>query len=246
MGDLENRLRHAMIAAAERPPAGLLDGVRRRHRRRIRRITAVGIAAVAAVAIAAPVAARQIPGGARTAGPSAGSAAPARTPAAAPGTVLRDCPSSEGGTMGSAWQAHSVQAGPVWFIYALPVGASPAGQRLAGGKLTVSAMAIGVENGRTAVVTAAPATAGRFRFLPQFSGGSERYTLADGSPELTLAGCPRDPASISIPASYAPGLTLFWEGFVTDLRGCIPLEVRTPGSPPTRATIVAAPGCRRA
>jgi hypothetical protein len=243
MGDLENRLRAAMTAAAEQPPAGLLDGIRRRHRRRIRRITAASIAAVAAAAIAAPVAAREIAGGSRTAVPPA---APARPPGAAPGTVLRDCPSSEGGTVSSGWRAHSVHAGPVWFMFARPLTASQAGPQLAAGKLTASAMAIAVENGHTAVVTAAPATGGRFRFLPRFSGGSTPYTLADGAPGLRLAGCPPYPVASGIPASYAPGLTMFWEGFVTDLRGCIPLEVRTAaGSPPIRVTIAAAAGCRR-
>ena len=41
----------------------------------------------------------------------------------------------------------------------------------------------------------------------------------------------------------APGLTMFWEGYVTDLRGCIPLEVRTSAaSQPLRVTISGA-GC---
>jgi hypothetical protein len=239
MGDLERRLREAMIGAAERPPAGLLAAIRRRRRRRVRRLSAVSVAAVAAVAIAAPVAARDLPGGSGAAGPAT---VPARPPGAAPGTVLRDCASSEGGTLGSGWQAHSVHAGPVWFMYALPVG----GQALSAGKLTASAMAIGIENGRTAVIRVAPAAGGRFHFLARFSGGSAHYTLAQGAPGLTLQGCPRGPGTSGQPASYAPGLTLFWEGFVTDLRGCIPLEVRaSPGSAPIRVTIVAAAGCSR-
>jgi hypothetical protein len=36
---------------------------------------------------------------------------------------------------------------------------------------------------------------------------------------------------------------MFWEGFVTDLRGCIPLEVRaSSGSHPVRVTIAATDG----
>ena len=93
-------------------------------------------------------------------------------------------------------------------------------------------MVIAVSNGRTAVVTAAPATRGRFRFLARFNENRTPYTLAEGAPRLTLAGCPAGPAGTGIPASYAAGLTMFWEGYITDLRGCIPLEVRaSPASP---------------
>ncbi len=76
--------------------------------------------------------------------------------------------------------------------------------------------------------------------------GHERgvpYTLSEGAPGITLAGCPASPVGHHIPASYAPGLTMFWEGYVTDLRGCIPVEVRTsPGSPPIRVTLAAGNG----
>jgi len=53
MSDLERRLRAAMIAAAEQPPAGLMQAIRRRHRRHIRR----GGTAIATAATAAPHAA---------------------------------------------------------------------------------------------------------------------------------------------------------------------------------------------
>ena len=69
--------------------------------------------------------------------------------------------------------------------------------------------------------------------------------MTDGAPGLTLSGCPAGPIGTGIPESYAPGLTIFWEGYVTDLRGCIPVEVRTtPHSTPVRVTI-AAPGCTK-
>jgi hypothetical protein len=124
-----------------------------------------------------------------------------------------------------------------------PTGNRPSSQRLAVGKLTSSAMAVAVSNGRTAVVTAAPATAGRFRFLARFNTGGDPYTLAEGAPGLTLVGCPAGPAGTDIPASYAPGLTMFWEGYVTDLRGCIPLEVRpSPASQPIRVALPGANG----
>jgi lipoprotein-anchoring transpeptidase ErfK/SrfK len=245
MTDFERRLRAAMAAAAEPPPAGLLDAIRRRHRRHLRRAAAASAAAIAAVAIAAPLTARAINDGAGPVRPSATSpAAPAGIPSAAPGTVLRDCQSSEGGTLGSDWKARSVHAGPVWFIYARPDRAVPAGQRPTAGKTTSSAMAIAVMNGRTAVIRATGAAGGRFRFLADPSNAGQPYTLTEGAPGLTLAGCPAGPIGTGIPESWAPGLTIFWEGYVTDLHGCIPLGVRAaPGRRPIRVTIAAAGRC---
>jgi hypothetical protein len=236
MTDFERWLRTAMAAATEPPPAGLLEGIRRRHRRHLRRVGAACLAAVAVVAIAVPLATRGIVSGSTTAAATR-PAAPTGTPTAAPGTVLRDCQSNNNGTLGPNWKATSVHAGQVWFIYMRPENA-PSSQRLATGKLTASGMVIAVSNGRTAVVTDAPATKGRFRFLASFNNAGIPYTLAEGALGLTLAGCPAGPAGTDIPASYAPGLTLFWEGYVTDLRGCIPLEVRTsPAQQPIRITL---------
>jgi hypothetical protein len=238
MTDFERRLRDAMAAAAEPPPAGLIDGIRRRHRRHLRRVSAASLAAVAVAGIAVPVGVREVSGRPGPAAVSPATVSPAGTPTAAPGTVRRDCQSSNGGTMSPHWQESSVHAGPVWFIFMRPKNAS---QPLASGKLTASAMAIAITNGKTAVVTAGPATAGRYRFLATFNDDGQPYTMAQGAPDLTLAGCP---AGTNIPASHAPpGLTMFWEGYVTDLRGCIPLEVRTSAaSQPIRVTISGA-GC---
>ena len=253
MTDFERRLRAAMAAAAERAPAGLLDGIHRRHRRHVRRIATAWVA-VAAVGITGTVVTRGIlaagsagrgPGGSGpvATGPAVGPAAvPTSTASGAPDTVLRDCQSADGGTLGSNWKAQSVHAGPVWFIYARPAPPLPS-HRLAAGKIRDSAMVIAVRNGRTAVVTAAPSLGGRFRFLAAFNTNWPSGTLSVGAPGLTLAGCPAGPAGHDIPASYAPGLTMFWEGFVTDLRGCIPLDVRaSPGSHPVRVTIAPTDG----
>jgi len=239
-----------MAAAAEPAPAGLIDGIRRRHRRHLWRVGAASLAAVAVAGIAVPVGAREVsgrpapaaasPAGASPAGASPAGASPTGTPTAAPGTVLRDCQSSDGGTVSPDWQESSVHAGPVWFIFMRPKNAS---HPLASGKLTASAMVIAIANGKTAVVTAGPATAGRYRFLATFNNEGRPYTMAEGAPGLTLGGCPAGPAGTNIPKSYAPGLTMFWEGYVTDLRGCIPLEVRTSAaSAPVRVTI-SGPGC---
>jgi hypothetical protein len=253
MTDFERRLRAAMAAAAEPAPAGLLDGIHRRHRRHVRRV-ATACVAVVAVGIAGTLVTRGVlaagPGGPGPGGTGPAATGPAVSPAAVPsstgtagpGTVLRDCLSNNNGTLGSDWKAQSVHAGPVWFIYARPATPSSS-HRLTVGKTRASAMVIAVRNGRTAVVTAAPSLGGRFRFLASFNGGGTPYTLSEGAPGITLAGCPASPVGHHIPTGYATGLTMFWEGFVTDLRGCIPLEVRaSSGSHPVRVTIAATDG----
>jgi hypothetical protein len=250
MTDFERRLRAALAAAAEPAPAGLLDGIHRRHRRHVQRVATACVAVVAlgvagtlvtrGILAAGPAGRGPAATGPAATGPVSPAPVPSSTATGAPGTVLRDCQSSNGGTLGSNWKALSVHAGPVWFIYARP--ATP-GHRLAVGKTRASAMAIAVRNGHTAVVTAAPSLGGRFRFLGSFNGGGTPYTLSEGAPGLTLAGCPAIPVGHRIPARYASGLTMFWEGFVTDLRGCIPLDVRaSSGSPPVRVTIAATDG----
>jgi hypothetical protein len=250
MTDFERRLRAAMAASAEPAPAGLLDGIHRRHQRHVRR-TVTACVAAAAVAVAGTLVTREMLAGSGAAVPASHPpalvgprAVPSSTATGAPGTVLRDCQSSNGGTLGSHWKAQSVHAGPVWFIYARPGSIPTPSRGLPAGKVHTSAMIIAVRNGRTAVVTPPPALTGRFRFLASVSAG-EAASLADGAPGLTLSGCPPTPLGHHSPASYAPGLTMFWQGYVTDLRGCIPLEVRTsPAGPLVRVTVAPAGGCR--
>jgi hypothetical protein len=253
MSEFERRLREAMTAAAGPPPAGLMDAIRRRHRRHVWRLGMACVAAVAAVGIAVPLITHGIAGpaghGPAGSGPAAPatspavvmpSVAPAPTPTAAPNTVLRDCQNNNNGTLSSNWKAQSIHAGPVWFIFARGSKSFPRGQHLARGLVTAGAFVIAVSNGRTAIVTDAPAAAGRFRFLAGFTGSSA-YRMRVGAPGLTLVGCPSGPAGTDIPESYAPGLTMFWQGYVNDLGGCIPLEVRTPAArQPIRVTLGAA------
>lgn len=253
MTEFEDRLRAAMAAAAGPPPAGLLDGIRRRHRRHVRRVTRACVAVVA-FGLAGTLVSRGVlasPGGggpapAGPAGTGQASVPPASTasPApAAPGTVLRDCQSANPGTLGPDWKAQSVHAGPVWFIYARPGSIRSPGHPPASGKVRVNAMIIAVSNAHSAVVTGIPGLGGRLRFLANVSAG-QRASLAQGAPGLTLAGCPAAaPGVARVPAAYAPGLTMFWEGYVTDLRGCLPLQVRTmPAGPPVRVTVAPAGG----
>jgi hypothetical protein len=267
MTEFEDRLRAAMASVAGPPPAGLLDGIRRRHRRHVRRVTTACVAVVAfglagtlvsrgvlaspgggPPAPAGPAATGQVTGPASTVPAStvpastvpSASASPAT---AAPGTVLRDCESANPGTLSPDWKAQSVHAGPVWFIYARPGSIRSPGHPPASGNVRVSAMIIAVSNAHTAVVTGIPGLGGRLRFLANVSAG-QRASLAQGAAGLTLAGCPAAaPGVARVPAAYAPGLTMFWEGYVTDLRGCLPLQVRAmPAGPPVRVTVAPAGG----
>jgi hypothetical protein len=251
MTEFERRLRAAMAAAAEPSPAGLLDAIRRRHRRHVRRVGAACVGAVAAVAIAVPLVTQGLltgPAGRGRGGSLPGASSPGRSASvlpsvpspAPPGTVRRDCANNNNGTLGRNWKARSVHAGPVWFIYARSSRARSSRSRLTTGQPAGSAMVIAVRNGHTATVTDGPAAAKRFRFLAWFNGNQKPYTMAEGAPNLFLSGCPVSPVGTHIPESYAPGLTMFWQGYVTDLRGCVPLDVHgSPGARPIRVTVPA-------
>ena len=254
MSDLERRLRAAMTAAAaaEPPPGGLMDGIRRRHRRYLLRLRAASATVAAAVLVGGSLAAHSALSGPAGPGPAAAggksgppvvipSASPTGVPAAVPGTVLRDCQNSTGGTVSANWKSQSVHAGPVWFIFGRLAdshpGSHPGSRRRPDGKVSASAMAIAVSNGRMAVVTVAPQAAGEFRFLDGFNN-SDVYTLREGEPGLTLVGCPKGRPGRDIPPGYAPGLTMSWQGYITDLTGCVPLQVQAlPGGQKTSVTL---------
>lgn len=233
MDDLERWLRAAMQAAQQRPSADLLDGIWRRRRAHYRRTGAWSAAAVLAVAIAVPSVLHATAGGlARPTRPSA----PA-TPHAAPGSELLKCGAySErgisGGELDGRWQSASVHAGPVWFVSARNGGWSSS-QRLPSGRLhNVAGPIVAVKNGVTVEISTPPADWSHFKFLTRATP-SGSYTLSDGVHGLTLVGCPSYRApSTGIPPGWAPGFTLFYLplGYITDLKGCLPLQIAQPPS----------------
>lgn len=259
-----------MTAMSEPPPPGLLAAIRRRHARHVRRVGAGGVAAVAAIALAITPVAHALRAGAGSVAPGSDSAgsgsgpavpgsgaarsAPASRPTAVAGTVLRDCRTENNGVLGSSWQAQSLHVGPAWLVYARVKGvwsSSPRGPdrsipHLADSKLTPTAAAIAVPNGSTVVVSATPAARRHFRFLPDLHGNTGGYSLRDGSPDLTLVGCPASPVGTGIPEAYAPGLTMYWVIYITDLPRCLPLQVRQlPAGKLRRVTVSTAGGtCR--
>jgi hypothetical protein len=140
MSELEQWLRAAMASAAEPAPAGLLEGIRRRHRRYRRRLAA-GSAFLAVALAAAALPALHVFGGPGSG--AGGTAAPVR-PACpgstagawsicaayagptrpvlpppvrtAPGTILRDCASANWGQLSANWRRQSFAVGPLWFV----------------------------------------------------------------------------------------------------------------------------------
>jgi hypothetical protein len=235
MDDLERWLQATMGAATQEPPRNLLAGVWRRRRAHLRRVGASGAAGLAAIAIAVPSVLASTTSGART-GPATG---PAR-PGAAPGSEVLRCGSYDdrgitGGELSAHWKAASIQAGPVWFVDARD-DAWRSSQRLPDGRLRdVAGVVLAIRNGTTAeVTTAQPA---RFRFITS-QKASGTYTLRDGVAGITLIGCQSYLVPPGIPEADAAGLTLFYLplGYVTDLPGCLLMQIRTPSSWPVRWT----------
>jgi hypothetical protein len=232
MDDLERWLRTAMQAAQQRPSPDLLDGIWRRRRAHLRRARAWSAAAVVAVAIAVPSVLRATAGGlARPTRPAA-----TATHHAAPGSELLKCGAYSdrgisGGQLDAHWQSASVNAGPVWFVFARS-GVWRSSQQLPNGRFgNVAGPIVAVKNGVTVEITTPAADWSHFRFLTRATR-SGSYTLNDGVRGLTLVGCPSYRVLPGIPPGDAPGMTLFYLplGYVTDLSGCLPLRIAEPPS----------------
>ncbi len=231
MDDLERWLRSAMRSVYQEPSTSLLSGVWRRRRGHLRRVGACSAVAAVAIAIAVPAIVDSAQRGAGHANRAAGYTTPV---GAAPGSELLKCPAYSdrgitGGELSAHWKSASVEAGPVWFVYAGSSSWRPS-QRLPDGTFRdVTGVVLAVRNGVTVEITTPSADRSRFRFLTRATS-SGTYTLRDGVPGLTLVSCPSQPVAHSMPAAYAAGLTLFYlpVGYVTDLRGCLPLEIATP------------------
>jgi hypothetical protein len=270
MDDLERRLRAAMSGAAGPPPAGLMTGIRRRHRRHLIRVVAGVAAALAALALVAPPAAHALRSAERGPGPAVGGqstaspcpsvfrnsfgcaryAGPTGAPSpqvcpvfcgppasgvhAAPGTMLRDCQSGNGGNQEiTGYRSRSVRAGPVWFVWArTPNRHWTPGKALGHGQWQAGAGPIAVRAGATAVVRVAPAGRSRFQFLRTFNS-TDRYRPRPGPDGITFAACP---------ASYMGPVTVFWVPYLDTGLSCVPLEVSVAGRRPVRVGLSASGG----
>jgi hypothetical protein len=241
MDDLERWLRAALQGAEQRPSPNLMFGIWQRRRAHLRRTRAWSAAAVVVTAVAVPSALYATTGGpAQPARPQASATAP---PRAAPGSELLKCGDYSdrgisGGELDARWQSASVQAGPVWFVFARN-GVWHLSRRLPGGKFgAVEGPIVAVRNGSTVEITTPSADWSHFRFLTSATP-SGRYTLHDGVRALTLVGCPIYRVFPGIPAGYAAGFSLFYLplGYVTDLTGCLPLQIAEPPSWHVRWTV---------
>jgi len=227
MSDLERRLRAAMLAATERPPANLLQEVRRRHRRHVRRVSAACAAVVAALAIAVPPVAHALRTGPR---PQIHPAGPATTPTA-PANPAGNC-QPDAGALTTTWRDGSLQAGPIWFAYARIQGYvhlsgasdGPRSAHRGTGQLAVGVMIVEVGYGSRAVLTVAPSVRMYFRFLDGFAKGGP-YSLADGVDSLTLAGCPP-----GTPSGDNGRVSDYYLGFVIRIGSDAPADVSTSAS----------------
>jgi hypothetical protein len=270
MDDLERRLRAAMSGAAGQPPAGLIAGIRRRHRRHLIRVAAGVAAAVAALALVAPPAAHALRSAVRGPGPAVGGSTPSSCPSAfrnkfgcaryvgpavtasppqvcpvycgppasgvkaAPGTMLRDCQSWNGGNQEIAgYRSRSVRAGPVWFVWARTRDRHWApGKALGHGQWQAEGGIVAVAAGARAVVRVAPAGRSGFQFLRTFNG-TGRYRPRPGPTGITFAACP---------ARYLGPITMFWVPYLDSGLGCVPLEVSVAGRRPIQVGLSATGG----
>jgi hypothetical protein len=226
MTEFERWLRATLAAAADGPPPrGLMAAILRRRRRRLIRAAAGGCAVVVLLGLAVPLALRA-PGPA--AGVRTGPAGQGHGVAAAPGTVPRDCASQNGGDQEmTGWRAHSVHAGPVWFVWARDKGYWTASRPLGHGQVQAVGVPVAVQAGATAVVRVPAATRSRFRFLAGFNT-SDRYSMRDGQAGVTFAACP--------PSHLGP-VTVFWIGYLNSGLNCIPFDVTVPGQRPVQVAL---------
>lgn len=234
MSDLERRLRDTLHGAAEQAPAGLIEAVRRRHRRHQIR-TGAGLAAVvAAVAIAVPpVAGALRAGGSGGHGqpPLTGGTSQTSTPGArggrapAPGTVLIGCANSNVGALGRHWKTPaSFHAGQFWVVPESVSGGSQISRQ--GGQDAVRLyVAIVVLDGLrpgSVVVVRASQDRGDLRFLYSRNDAlnpSVRYTMRSGEAGVTFVSCA--PRQQTFPAPYTDYLGAYL------IRGarCVPAHV---------------------
>jgi len=226
VNDFERRLADALHDAVDQanPPGGLVDLIRRRHRRYRTRVGIASVAATAAVvAISLPLAVPAISAGPAPVGPSAPGAANPAAPVARPGTVLQDCSDRIGltGQYAAGWQRQSIQAGPLWFMYVRKVSANNGGTS----PLPYGNLPVNVKDSSVAWVRVIGAARHYFRFLyGPANTGSGSYTLRDGEAGITFAACRPGHAL----GAFYPGYTQFWGGFVMSrVPACVSLGVWT-------------------
>ncbi len=239
MDEMERRLRAAMLAAAEQPPRGLAEAIRRRHRRHLRRVGAGFAAAGIAVVVAIPPVTHELrSAGQQPSGPVASrTVTPARPPTAAPGTVLLTCSAANWGQLSSNWRATSLRAGPLWLVdgrqfdYAHYGSSGMTGHSYhRHGSLRGAVMIVEVADGSVVTMKPSAAAESYFRFVDGFhSGGGNRMPAGDTG--FTFVSCPRGTAGPN------GRVTDFYLGFSIEAGRAAPVNIWTPASSrPIRVT----------
>ena len=242
MDEVERRLRAAMRGAVEQPPPGLMEAIRRRHRRHVRRVALGSAALTATFALAVPVFAHGLRASLRPGHPAAGHVAGSLS-SAEHGTMLLTCGMANWGQLSANWRSGSLKAGPLWFVdgrrfgyvhYAVS-GSRPAAAGSRGGALRDGVMIVEVADGSTVVVKAAPQAPPRFRFADGFDGTSPNR-LPHGDTGFTVISCPR--------GTYGDngGVTDFYLGFQINAGDSAPVDVWTSATTPPTRVIFTCPG----
>lgn len=230
MSDLERRLRDALHGAAEQPPSGLMEAVRRRHRRFQIRAGASVAAVIAALAIASPAVAGAlshhdagesgpVPAAGRTSHPTVYSSHHPH-PSAAPGTVLVGCgdlPNS--GNIGS-------KAVPGRPDRGLPLRFLPGGHSSGRLRLYVAiAVLKGLHPGTQVVVRVPSAYRGDLRFLYANSLlPGTKYTMRSGAAGVTFVACSTSQETVPM-----PGVTDYYGAYLVRGARCVPVHVWVAG-----------------
>ncbi len=267
MTDFERRLRAAMSGAASPPPAGLMAGIRRRHRRHLIRVVAGFAAVVAVLALAAPPAAHALRSaltgpGHSAGGPASGSSCPAKLPAntvcaryVGPGAVASPqvCPVFCGPP------ASSAKAAPGTMLRGCQ--SENGGQQEIAGYRSRSVRAGPVwfvwartprkhwgpgeplgkgqlSAGGGAVAVQAGATA-IVRVPPAARSRFQFLRTFHSTDRYRPQAGPDGITFAACPASYLGPVTVFWVGYLDSGLSCVPLEVSVAGRRPVRVGLSA-------
>jgi hypothetical protein len=225
MTDLERRLRTALHAAAEQPPAGLMDAVLRRHRRHRVRVGASLVAVLAAAALAVPPVAGALRGGGQgnvLAPAGHGVRQPGQSPrhvVAAPGTVLEGCNgSADAGNIGPVGRPGAA---------GLPLRFLDGGHSSGRLRLYVAIAVLKDLRPGSVVIVRVPAPYRhdlRFLYGPGDSlNPGTRYTIRSGEAGVTFVACPAGALQTS------PRITNYYGGYLVRGARCVPVQVWAPG-----------------
>ena len=254
MDEIEQRLRAAMIGAAEPAPSGLLANIYQRHGRHMRhrrRLAVGGVAFAAAVVVAIPPIGHALRHSRPYGRPLSGSSTPLHqstpagaAPAARPGTMLLTCNDANWGQLQSDWRSVSLKAGPLWFFEAREKGGyvhfsnfrPPRNSKYRYRGFRGDVMIIEVADGATVAMKPAAAARPYFRFYIGFDGPAPNY-LPAGDTGFTFSACPRADAGPN------GSVTDFYLGYAIKSGRTAQVDIWTRPAARPRQVIFTCPGC---